>query len=434
MENTEYVEKAFIGSIMADNKLLNDTIVKPEHLNCQLYKTIYSTILEQYKKGFAVDAISLTTRIDPQSLEQVGGISYLTDIQEMASEEYFEQHEKAILEAYRKRKFKSILSQALANDETPEEVLTKLYELETYNDNDRVTAYELAAEMYELPFKESAQEKAISTGLKNLDNFIGGLRKSDLYIVAGRPSMGKTAFALNIAINAEHDGAKVIFFSLEMSSKSVGNRLAAYIGNINLNKFKKPTKYFNEQEKETWAVITGELSRMNLAIYEKPSQTIAEIRSKIRKEMRESPGKDVVVLIDYLQLIQPNDSKATPNVQISQISRGLKQIAREFNVPVVCLSQLNRKVEERSDKRPMMSDLRDSGSIEQDADVIMLLYREGYYNPDKKLNKHTDLLEINIAKNRQGETATIETYYDLAKGRIYYVEADRSNDRSRVAI
>lgn len=430
MQNMEFVEKAFIGSIMADNKLLNDTAIRPDHLTSQLHKTIYEKMLEQHKKGFAVDAISLTTSIEPQSIEQVGGISYLTDMQGMASEEHFQQHEKAILEVYRKRKFKSILSQALSNDETPEEVLSKLYALETHNDNDRVTASELAAEMFELPFKEVAQERAVTTGLQNLDNIVGGLRKTDLYILAGRPSIGKTALALNIAINAERAGAKVIFFSLEMGRRGIGYRLASHIGGLNLNKFKKPMQLFAPEDIKAWPAITGEISNMDFVIYEKPAQTIAEIRSKIRKELRESPGKDAVVLIDYLQLIQPTDKKATPNVQISQISRDLKQIAKEFHVPVVCLSQLNRAVEQRSDKRPMMSDLRDSGSIEQDADVIMLLYRDGYYNPGNKINKHTDLLEIHIAKNRQGETAHLETYYNLAKGRIYYVE----NENSRAVI
>ena len=215
-----------------------------------------------------------------------------------------------------------------------------------------------------------------------------------------------------------------------MGRRGIGYRLASHIGGLNLNKFKKPMQLFAPDDIKAWPAITGEISNMDFVIYEKPAQTIAEIRSKIRKELRESPGKDAVVLIDYLQLIQPTDKKATPNVQISQISRDLKQIAKEFHVPVVCLSQLNRAVEQRSDKRPMMSDLRDSGSIEQDADVIMLLYRDGYYNPGNKINKHTDLLEIHIAKNRQGETAHLETYYNLAKGRIYYVE----NENSRAVI
>lgn len=425
METTNFLEKAFIGTIMSDNKLLKDTVIKPEHFASQVHRTIYQKMQRLDVKGHAVDAVTVLMDFEMADIEGIGGANYLTEMQSMADEKSFEKYEKTILDSYRKRKMKNVMVSALEKDWELDEVISKLSELETFRENDRVTGFDIAMRIFELPFREEVQEKAIPTGLQILDNYIGGLQKTELYIMAARPSMGKTALALNLAINTERNGAKVIFFSLEMSSKSIGNRLASHVGGLNLNKFKNPYKFFDQADKDHWHIVTGEISEMDLVVFEKPAQSIAEMRSKIRKEIRESNGKDVVVFIDYLQLIQARDIKATPHIQISQISRDLKQIAREFNIPVVCLSQLNRDVEKRDNKRPMMSDLRDSGSIEQDADVILLLYRDGYYKhrEAKEENKQPlmmDILEIDIAKNRQGETKRIEVIYDLSRGKISY--------------
>lgn len=425
MESVEYVEKAILGTIMNDNKLLKETILTAEHFVIQAHKVIYQTMQKLDVKGLATDFATILTELDFGTIENIGGASYLTSLLDFADDERFEKHEAALLNAYRKRRVKNLASGILENDWELDEIMSKFTELETHKENDRVTAFDIAIRMLEIPYQPIAKKNAVTTGLSNLDSRTGGLQKSDLIIIAARPSVGKTALALNMGINAEQAGTKVIFFSLEMSNKSLGNRLAAHIGNLNLNKLKDPHEFFDTNDLNKWQHVIGEMSKMDLIVYDKPGQSVSEMRSKIRKEMRASFEKDVVVFIDYLQLIQPVNPKATPNERISQISRDLKLVAREFDIPVVCLSQLNRDVEKRENKRPLMSDLRDSGAIEQDADIILLLYRDGYYKhrasmvPNKKPLTH-DRLEIDIAKNRQGEVTKIEALYDLTRGVIRY--------------
>lgn len=425
MERVEYVEKAILGTIMNDNKLLKETILTAEHFVVQAHKVIYQTMQKLDVKGLATDFATILTELDFGTIESIGGANYLTSLLDFADDERFEKHEAALLGTYRKRKVKNIANGILENDWELDEIMSKFTELETHKENDRVTAFDIAARMLELPYQSIAKGNAVTTGLSNLDTRTGGLQKSDLIIIAARPSVGKTALALNMGINAEQAGTKVIFFSLEMSNKSLGNRLAAHIGNLNLNKMKDPHDLFNTNDINKWQHVIGEMSKMDLIVYDKPGQSVSEMRSKIRKEMRTTGGKDTVVFIDYLQLIQPVNPKATPNERISQISRDLKLVAREFDIPVVCLSQLNRDVEKRDNKRPLMSDLRDSGAIEQDADIILLLYRDGYYKhrASKEANKKPlthDRLEIDIAKNRQGEVTKIEALYDLTRGVIRY--------------
>lgn len=284
--------------------------------------------------------------------------------------------------------------------------------------NDKATLYELVAEIYDLPFKEGLSEVGISTGLNHFDELIGGLRKGELIIVAARPSVGKTAFALNAAIHAARNGTNVMFFSLEMPRRSITYRLAAHVGNINLNCFKKPIQRFNEQDKRNWSTVLGQMSELKISIFDEPAQTIAEIRSKIRKEIREEPNQKHVVFIDYLSLIRADNPNAIPNVQVSQISRGLKEIAREFDIPVVAISQLSRPSKGNEMRKPMLNELRDSGSIEQDADIVVFLYREGYFDKKKMVKEDVDKLEIIIAKNRQGAIGTSIAYYDLSRGII----------------
>lgn len=423
-ENYEYLEGAFIGTIMRNNKLIKETIIKSIHFTSQLHKSIYQIMEQLDSQGLAVDFITIATKVNTSDI----GVGYLNQILSYANEQNFEKYEKAILSAYQKKLTTNVLMQSFENDWDLETIITKLSGIEMHREDDRKTAYQLATEKFKSLYEDSGQKTGVSTGLKNLDVIIGGLRKSELYIIAGRPSIGKTAFAINVALSAEKDEARVIFFSLEMSSEGITNRFLAHIGNYNLNKFKNPIEYFDKQDWDTVSMALDMLSKKNIVLYEKDGQTVAEMRAKIRHEIRGNPDQDIVVLIDYLQFIQSMDSRATTNDKVSQISRELKGIAKEFNIPVVCLSQLNRGVEQRQDKRPMMSDLRDSGSIEQDADVVILLYRDGYYYPDRDPKKRNfDILEVHIAKNRQGETSRIKAFYDLSRGYIRDVDNVEKN-------
>ncbi len=249
----------------------------------------------------------------------------------------------------------------------------------------------------------------LSTGFEKLDEITLGLQKDNLIILAARPAMGKSAFAMNIAINAAVNNIKdtgeaisVALFSLEMSQEQIVQRMTAAQARVNLTNIQKG----NLTQKEMMLVenANDELAGLNIYFCDQGTVTVADIRAKCRKQ-KANGGLDLVI-IDYLQLINGSSKGGNRQEEVGNISRSLKQMARELGVPVIALSQVSRKLEDREDKRPNMSDLRESGSIEQDADIIMFLYREGYYN--KNSEKVSNLTELIIAKNRGGVTATLE--------------------------
>jgi replicative DNA helicase len=249
----------------------------------------------------------------------------------------------------------------------------------------------------------------LSTGFNNLDEITLGLQKDNLIILAARPAMGKSAFAMNIAVQAAQKNKKengepisVAVFSLEMSQEQIAQRMTASQAHVNLTNIQKGS--LNQKEMLLIEGANDDLSNLNLYFCDQGSLTIADIRAKCRKQQQTS-GLDLVV-IDYLQLINGSGRSSSRQDEVSNISRSLKQMARELGVPVIALAQLSREVEKREDKRPIMADLRESGSIEQDADIIMFLYREDYYT--KGTSKVSNLTELIIAKNRSGVTGTIQ--------------------------
>ena len=258
-------------------------------------------------------------------------------------------------------------------------------------------AFRLLSERYE----NRGQLTGITTGFTDLDNLTSGLQPADLIIVAARPSMGKTAFALNIAETAALRNKKpVAVFSMEMSSSQLAFRLISSVGRIHQQRLRN-----GDLEEEDWPRVSNAISILSEAkifIDDTPSLSPVELRSRSRRLHREHGGLGLIV-VDYLQLMQVPGSKENRATEISEISRSLKGLAKELNVPVVALSQLNRSLEQRADKRPMMSDLRESGAIEQDADVIMFIYRDEYYN---KETQDKGMAEIIIGKQRNGPTDT----------------------------
>lgn len=249
----------------------------------------------------------------------------------------------------------------------------------------------------------------LSTGFEKLDEITLGLQKDNLIILAARPAMGKSAFAMNIAINAAVNNVKetgepisVALFSLEMSQEQIVQRMTASQARVNLTNIQKGN--LNQKEMLLVESANDELSGLNIYFCDQGTVTVADIRAKCRKQ-KASGGLDLVI-IDYLQLINGSSKSGNRQEEVGNISRSLKQMARELGVPVIALSQVARKLEDREDKRPNMSDLRESGSIEQDADIIMFLYRDGYYN--KNSEKVSNLTELIIAKNRGGITGTLQ--------------------------
>jgi replicative DNA helicase len=272
--------------------------------------------------------------------------------------------------------------------------------------------YEHLADLMELPYKKVPKGfSGIPSGFTDMDFMTDGFQDEDSIIIGARPSMGKTALMLNFAKNAGFKGVVPIIFSLEMSAESLIKRLLSCIGKIDGIKVRNPYNYFNEADKNKWQEAIGILGKIPLQIFDKPGQTLPEMRAKIRQVKKEFPNKKILVMIDYLTLITPtSDHNGNAHLQVSEISRDIKNTAKEFKCPIITLAQLSRSVESRSNKRPMMSDLRESGSIEQDADIVAFLYRDEYYNDTTDENQN--ILEVDIAKQRNGPTGSVKLYYN----------------------
>src|SRR5690606_12567158 len=253
----------------------------------------------------------------------------------------------------------------------------------------------------------------IPSGIKSLDYMTGGWQPENSIIIGARPSMGKTATLLKFMLSASMNGDVPIVFSLEMSAKSLLRRLASTIARINGFLAKTPQNLTDGLQKK-WIDAVGQLSNLDYEIYDNSFQTIQYIRSKVRKAQNKYQGKRIVAMIDYLTLIKNDGNSQSEHAKVSDTSQRLKAIAKDYHIPVITLAQLSRSVEQRQDKRPMNSDLRESGSIEQDADVIMMLYRESYYNKELDSND----MEIIITKQREGATGTIIVDYNRSTGVI----------------
>ncbi|MCH1613319.1 MAG: replicative DNA helicase [Flavobacteriales bacterium] len=317
----------------------------------------------------------------------------------------------------------------------------KLFDLSNFNKDsyefkDFATVTKSSIELVEKAFKKKGKYSGVVSGFTDLDNMLGGLQNSDLVILAGRPSMGKTALATNIAFNAakfysnEEEKGSVVMFSLEMSAEQIGLRILAEQSKIPSDKLRKGE--LTEKDTISLSETYQEIHKLNFFFDDSPNLTVSELRSKLRRYKNNYNIK--LVLIDYLQLIKPEGNKDNRVNELSEITRNLKQLAKEFDLPVVSLSQLSRQVESRDDKRPLLSDLRESGSIEQDADVVMFIYRESYYlqrneptrGPDESQEsyqkKHDswkdrneevfNKAELIIAKQRNGPTGKVDLYFD----------------------
>jgi replicative DNA helicase len=317
----------------------------------------------------------------------------------------------------------------------------KLFDLSNFNKDsyefkDFATVTKSSIKLVEKAFKKKGKYSGVVSGFNDLDNMLGGLQNSDLVILAGRPSMGKTALATNIAFNAakfyssEEEKGSVVMFSLEMSAEQIGLRILAEQSKIPSDKLRKGE--LTENDSIALSETYKEIHNLKFFFDDSPNLTVSELRSKLRRYKNNFNIK--LVLIDYLQLIKPEGNKDNRVNELSEITRNLKQLAKEFDLPVVSLSQLSRQVESRDDKRPLLSDLRESGSIEQDADVVMFIYRESYYlqrneptrGPDESQEsyqkKHDawkdrneevfNKAELIIAKQRNGPTGKVDLYFD----------------------
>ena len=424
-------EKIILTSLLISSEALEIVFrtVKVETFYFQNHQELYKSILEMYSNHIPIDIITLNTFLqDNGQLEKIGGTKFLTDLlNHVPNLIYLEQyinliHDKFLRRSIIKLGYEIINSAYITN--LPLETILNDLEFQVLSLTNEVKTQKISSssELLSNIFLDLQQKSSgrvlsgISSGFYDLDSFTQGFQKSDLIVIAGRPSMGKTALSLNIGLNIiKNLNLPVLFFSLEMSKEQLTYRLLLHETDIDNNRLKTGNLY-----KDDWVKLNNiiqNFSTLPFFIDDTPNPSIQDIKSKIKKIIFEQTQIGLIV-IDYLQLMQ-NSKFSTSNrtQELSQITRSLKNLAREFQVPIIALSQLSRNVESRTNKRPILSDLRESGSIEQDADLVLMLYRESYYNttlinPD---DEQSNLVELIIAKQRNGPIGTIKLGFDAKR-------------------
>lgn len=398
-------EQAVIGTILMEGSLFDSLIVNEEHFHDQNLKRIYQAMKSVYQKEQDINVVTVVSALG-EDINLVGGVSYLTELAgSVPSVESLRNYEYLVLEAYRKRKSRNLALKYSENpnDESLESLIKNLESLKEIGaTTEEKTTYELLQEIAAEMVSPSNRQSGYLTGFKDLDDITGGFQPTDLIIIAARPSVGKTAFALNIGAGHCKNGGTTHIFSLEMGATQLLQRMISAEANVNGQKWK--TMSFSAEDYNKAINAIGELSNWNLHIHEKAT-TINEIKAKIRKAVSKQPEEKHLVIIDYLQLIRTTGRYERRDLEVGAMTRELKLLAKELEIPIILLSQLSRNVEQRQDKRPMLSDLRESGNIEQDADVVGFLYRDDYY--DKESEKQ-NVIEIILAKQRNGPTGTVE--------------------------
>lgn len=418
-------EEAVLGAMMIDNKAINDAIDilrTPDAFYNPKHVAIFTAIVDLFRDSQVIDLLTVTEKLRKNGeLEVAGGAYYLSSLtNKVASAAHIEYHSRIIIEKYIQREIIHMSSSILrdAFDETKDvfEVLSKaeasLFEIAQNNMKKSYdtmqTAMTGAISEIEMARKNTDGISGIPTGFKDLDKLTSGWQRSDMVVIAARPAMGKTAFVLSMARNTAVDyNIPVAIFSLEMSSVQLVKRLISSEARIDAEKLRKGNLADHEFQQIHSRI--KKLSTAPIFIDDTPGISVFELRAKCRR--MKSKHKIDMVIIDYLQLMSAGTSKTAGNreQEISQISRSIKEIAKELNIPVIALSQLSRSVEQRGgDKRPVLSDLRESGAIEQDADIVSFIYRGEYYGfPDDEFGPTKDRGDIIIAKHRNGATDTV---------------------------
>lgn len=430
-------EMSLLGAILIDEEVLADISeqVTIKDFYDKRHTIIFTAMLRLYEHHKPVDLLTLTDELKKKdNLEAIGGMAYLTELTNYVPTAA---HATAYAEivaskAMRRRLIKASadISELGYDEETNIQELLERAETELFSVSDQSLKQDLVSlesiltesfdRMEEL-HRNKGQLRGIRTGWRDLDNMTAGLQRSDLVVLAARPAMGKTTLVTNLAYNVATVAKQpVLFFSLEMSKEQLVDRMLADASGVDAWNIR--TGNLSDEDFSKLSEAMGEMAEAPIFIDDTPGLSVLEMRTKARRAAHERPLG--LIIVDYLQLMQASGRSDGNRVQeVSEISRGLKLIAREMNVPVIALSQLSRSVESRSPQIPQLADLRESGSIEQDADIVMFIYREAYYNPETDRENITDLI---IAKHRNGPTGRIELYFHPE--RLRFMSLDKRHD------
>ena len=431
-------EKSLLGAVLIDDEVLADVT---EHVTAadfydKRHSLVFAAMLRLYEKHRPVDLLTLTEELKrKKELETVGGSAYLTELTNyVPTAAHAEAYAEMVAQkAVRRRLIKAsgdISELGYDEDTTTQELLEKA-EAELFSVSDQSLKQDVVSlesiltesfdRMEEL-HKNKGQLRGIRTGYRDLDTMTAGLQRSDLIILAARPAMGKTTLVTNLAYNVATIAKQpVLFFSLEMSKEQLVDRMLADASGVDAWNIR--TGNLSDDDFSKLSEAMGEMAEAPIFIDDTPGLTVLEMRTKARRVAHEAPLG--LIIVDYLQLMQSSGRSDGNRVQeVSEISRGLKLIARELNVPLIALSQLSRTVETRSPQIPQLSDLRESGSIEQDADIVTFIYRPGYYEPDNpEFENITDLI---IAKHRNGPTGKVQLFFHPE--RLRFMSLDKRHD------
>lgn len=429
-------EASLLGALLIDSEAIvkvADTVEARDFYD-KKHEIIYQTMKTLYDRRSPIDVLTLNDELKSTgNLAAVGGAEYLTQLTNFVptAAHVLRYAEIVASKALRRRLIKASqditefgYNESESLQALIEQAESRLFDVsQQHTKQDVVSLENVLSESFDRLdelHRDKGALRGIPTGFKDLDNILAGLQRSDLFILAARPSMGKTALSLNIAHNvAIKSHLPVLLFSLEMSKEQLVDRLLA--AEAGVDAWNLRTGNLSDSDFEKIGHAMGTLSEAQIFIDDTPGITVSEMRTKARREAHQRPLG--LIIVDYLQLMSGGTRFTVDGgnrvQEISEISRGLKGIARELNVPLVALSQLSRSVESRSPQIPQLADLRESGSIEQDADVVSFMYREDYYNPDTERKNITDIF---IKKHRNGPTGAIELYFDREKQRFRSLE------------
>ena len=421
-------EQAVLGAIFLDSDAIIDAmeVLEPQDFYRRSHQIIFQCMIQLNDRNEAIDLITLKAEVEKvNALEDVGGISYLTELSQVtptsASVSYYAKivDDKAVLRNLIQTANK-IVTKGFEQGESVQDIVDDAERsILEVSEKRNSTGFQSIADVLNRSIEtidrlslNNEEITGLPTGYHALDKMTAGLQKEELFILAARPAVGKTAFALNIAQNVgTKTDSTVAIFSLEMGAESLVNRMLCAEGSIDASNLR--TGQLNDDEWRNLIIAMGSLSKASIYIDDTPGIKVSEIRSRCRKLAQEK-GNLGLILIDYLQLIE-GTGRESRQQEVSEISRQLKKLAKELKVPVIALSQLSRGVEQRQDKRPVLSDIRESGSIEQDADIVAFLYRDDYYerdgDEDNEDSTRDNIVEVIIEKNRSGARGTVELLF-----------------------
>lgn len=443
LPNNLEAEESVLGSCFLSKYALqkaNESLL-PESFYNEKNAKIFQAMITMQEENIPIDITTVTSYLQKKKeLTEVGGVEYLTElINYVPTASNVDYYIKTVEESAILRNLiltaENIAEEGYSADETVNEILDnsekKILNIVKKRSTTEFRTIREVLKKTQSDLETLSQSQGEITGLEtgwyDFDRLTTGLHPNEFIIIAARPAVGKTAFALNLAVHAAKIQDKsVAIFNMEMSAEQLAMRILASVGQ--LDGFKLKTGNLMNQDWKRINEASAQLANTNLVIDDTPGITIGEIRAKCRRLASSEQGLALVV-IDYLQLISGGKNYGSNRQQeVSDISRSLKTLAMELEVPVIALSQLSRSVESREDKRPMMSDLRESGSIEQDADIVMFLYRDDYYNKEAQMEDNNSIIEINIAKHRSGPTATVELLFKKNTQTFLNLRKDKSGE------